>query len=97
MQAIVESGDPIRTTKDEDRAFEAALLSHILFLHPSPVTQAELVRELGGGEAGFELRDAVERAVRELVGCGLLHRSATLVLPSRAALRCEELLGDQLQ
>lgn len=97
MRALVASRDYIRTTKDEDRAFEAAVLRHVLGLHPSPITQAELIRELGGGEEGFELRDAVERAVRELVGCGLLHRSAALVLPSRAALRCEELLDDQLQ
>jgi hypothetical protein len=93
MQATVEGREHIRTTGEEDRAFEAAVLRHVLVLHPSPLTLDELVRELGGGEESFGLRDAVERAVRDLCGCGLLHRSEALVLPSRAALRCEELLG----
>jgi type IV secretory pathway protease TraF len=94
VQAIVEGRDYIRTPDEEDRASEAAVLRHVLALHPSPVTVAELVRELGSGEESFALRDAVERAVRDLAGCGLLHRSEALVLPSRAALRCAELLGD---
>ncbi|MDX6602295.1 MAG: hypothetical protein QOF13_1497 [Solirubrobacterales bacterium] len=93
----MEGRDHIRTTSEEDRGFEAAVLKNVLALHPSPLTLDELIRELGGGEESFELRDAVERAVRDLCGCGLLHRSEALVLPSRAALRGEELLGGQLQ
>jgi hypothetical protein len=94
MRAIVESKDRVRTTSEEDRAFEAAVLKHVLTLHPCAITEIELTRELGNGEENFELRDAVARAVRDLRGCGLLHRSAALLAPSRAALRCEELLGD---
>ena len=69
------------------------MLPQVLALHPSPVTLEELVRELGD-ERDFGQRDAIERAVRDLVGSGLLHRCGALVLPSRAALRFEELSED---
>jgi hypothetical protein len=93
MRAIVEGRDHIRTTSEEDRACEATVLHLVLALHPTPLSLADLVRELGGGD-DFGRRDAVERAVRDLAGCGLLHRSEALVLPSHAALRFEELSAD---
>jgi type IV secretory pathway protease TraF len=93
MGPIVEGRDHIRTTREEDRVFEAAVLQQVLALHPAPVTLAELVGEIAG-EDDFAQRDAVERAVRDLAGCGLLHRSEALVLPSRAAIRFDELLGE---
>lgn len=76
----------IRSTAEEDAALESALLQQILSLHPTAVTIEELARELD--ESG----DALERAVRDLVAVGLLHRSDVFVLPSRAALRFDELL-----
>lgn len=93
MEAIVEGRDHIRTTSEEDRACEAAVLRRVLALHPTQLTLADLVRELDGGD-DFGQRDAVERAVRELVGCGLLLRSELLVLPSHTALRFDELTGE---
>jgi type IV secretory pathway protease TraF len=93
MGAIVESRDHIRTTREEDRVFEAAVLQQVIAIHPSPVTLAELVDEIAGKGCDFVQRDAIERAVHDLAGCGLLHRSEALVLPSRAALRFDELLG----
>jgi hypothetical protein len=90
----VAAGNDIRTTSEQDRAFDAAVLQQVLTLHPGPITLDELIREIAGGPAGFAQRDAVERAVRDLIGCGLLHRSEALVLPSRAALRFDELLGE---
>jgi len=93
MRAMTGSKEDIRSTGDEDRACEAALLHYVLALHPIPLSLADLERELGGDE-DFGQRDAVERAVRDLVACGLLHRSESLVLPSRAALRFEELSGE---
>jgi len=65
---------------------ESALLQYVLALHPATVTLEELARELG------ETRDDVARAVRDLVGAGLLNNSNALVLPSRAALRFDELM-----
>jgi hypothetical protein len=94
MSATVEDRDHIHTTREEDRVFEAAVLQQVLAIHPNPVTVAELVDEIAGKGCDFVQRDAVERAVRGLAGCGLLHLIEALVLPSRAALRFDELLGE---
>jgi len=87
MQAIEE----IKTTWAEDENVEAAVLQQLLDLHPTPLTLAELIRELGGEHAGFAERDAVERAVRHLSATGLLHESEDFVVPTRAAMRFSEL------
>ncbi len=89
----MEDRDDIRTTVEEDRAQESAVLQHVLALHPTAITVEELVRELDPDRDSFGQRDAVERAVRDLAGSGLLHQSESLVLPTRAALRFDELLG----
>jgi hypothetical protein len=89
----VEEGDNIRKTTEEDRAQESAVLQHILFLHPAAVSVEELVRELDPQRDSFSQRDAIERAVRDLAAAGLLHHSESLVLPTRAALRFDQLLG----
>jgi hypothetical protein len=80
------------TPSAEDAATEAAALARVLDLHPVLVTLDELVRELEGEAAAFAERDAVERAVRDLGGAGLLHVDGTFVVPTRAALRFKELL-----
>lgn len=80
-----------RTTAAEDAATESAVLLQVLHLHPTQVTVAELVRDVGGEGGGFAERDAVERAVRELVAAGLLHRREEFALPTRAALRFSQL------
>jgi hypothetical protein len=80
------------TPAADDAATEAAVLRQVLDLHPVLVTPAELVREVGGEAPGFAERDAIERAVRDLSGAGLLHSHDGLVVPTRAALRLSELL-----
>jgi hypothetical protein len=88
----VSNRDQISTT-EEDAATESAVLQQVLALHPSSLTVAELHLALGGAEEdGFAASDAIERAVRDLVAAGLLHRSESLVLPTRAALRFDQLL-----
>ena len=89
----MESRDHIRTTSEDDRACEATVLRYVLALHPTPLTLDDIVRELTG-DGDFGRRDAVERAVRDLAGCGLLRRAKALVLPSHAALRFEELTAE---
>ena len=86
-----ETGDSW-TTKGDDDATESAVLQRVIDVHPTQLTIAELVREVGGAEAGFAERDAIERAVRDLVAVGLLHRNDAFVLPTRAALRFSDLL-----
>ena len=81
----------IRSTELEDRVIESAVLQQVLALHPATVTLEDLGREIGGDS--FAELDAVERAVRDLTAAGLLHLNESLVLPSRAALRFDELLG----
>jgi hypothetical protein len=93
VNSAMEGGDEIRGPVEEDAVLEAAVLRQLLALHPIQLTAGELVREIAGGRGDFALQDAVERAVRDLAATGLVHRSGDVVLPSRAALRFEELLG----
>jgi len=83
----VEESEDIRSTAAEDAALESAALQQVLALHPATIALEELARELGEEDA-----DSIERAVRDLVAAGLLRRSGSLVLPTRAALRFDELL-----
>lgn len=82
------------TNEGEDTRVEAALLQRVLHLHPTQMTAAELIRDLAGEDADFGARDAVERAIRELIGAGLLHRGDDgLLTPTRAAIHAGDLLG----
>lgn len=90
----MEGVNEIRTPAEDDAAVEGAVLRLLLALHPAQIAFEELLREIGAGESDFAQRDALERALRELAAAGLLHRNGNLVLPSRAAVRCDELLGD---
>jgi hypothetical protein len=76
---------------EEDRCYRQAVLTLLLDLHPSQLSAQELNRELAP-EGRFAEIDAVRRAVDFLVGVGLLRRSGTSVLPTRAALVFEELV-----
>lgn len=84
----MDESEDIRSTAGEDAALESAALQQVLALHPAALTLDELTRELGEEEDA----DSVERAVRDLVAAGLLRRHDVLVLPTRAALRFDELL-----
>jgi hypothetical protein len=85
--------DHIRTPIEEDAVMEAAVLRQLLTLHPVQLTFDELLREIGVDADDFGQRDAVERAVRDLSCAGLVHRRDDFLLPSRAAIRFDELLG----
>jgi hypothetical protein len=88
----MDGRDEIRSTAEDDAATESAVLQQVLELHPTSLTMEELVREMGEDERGGGEREAVERAVRDLVATGLLHHSDAFVRPTRAALRFEQLL-----
>jgi hypothetical protein len=70
---------------DEDAKTEGAVLGFILVQHPAHLTIPELSLALNRDPGDFSANDAVERAVRELVGAGLLHIGGGFVLPTRAA------------
>lgn len=89
----MNGSDDNQTTWDEDEGVESVVLRQLLDLHPTRLTMNELVREVSGNSGSFAEHDAVMRAVRELAGVGLLHKEAEeFVTPTRAALRCGELL-----
>ncbi len=88
----MQPSDDTWTTESDDRGTENAVLQRVLEVHPAQLTVAELVRELAGEDAEFAERDAIERAVRDLAGVGLLHRNDDFLMPTRAALRYSELL-----
>ena len=82
------------TNRATDDRLESVLLQRVLDLHPSRVTTDELIRDLTGKEPDFAARDSIGRAIRELVGAGLLHPSDDkFVTPTRAAVRLGELVG----
>lgn len=79
MSTIADSPDP------EDAALQADLLSFLLRRHPAQTALGELHGELADRSYGPYDADGVDRAVRDLVHVGLVHRNGEFVLPSRAA------------
>jgi hypothetical protein len=88
----MEMSEEYKTTWVEDQEVESAVLQQLLDLHPTRLTLAELAREFGARCGDFGAHDAVERAVRDLAGAGLLHRGGEFVVPTRAAVRVNALL-----
>lgn len=78
------------TPAGEDALAQAAVLTLVLTEHPTPLTLADVEREVAPDQ-DFAGRDAVARAVRDLFAVGLLHRQGDLVLPTRAALHMDAL------
>jgi Fe2+ or Zn2+ uptake regulation protein len=69
---------------------QAAVLASLLAEHPTQLTSLDLYRERKDPDDIAE-RDAVDRAVQCLVSAGLVHRSGPFVVPSRGALKFEQL------
>ncbi|HEY5709059.1 MAG TPA: hypothetical protein VIS51_06660 [Solirubrobacterales bacterium] len=65
-------------------AVQRAVLGLVLDAHPKRLTIPSLVRQIDAG-------DAVETAIRDLVGVGLLECSGIAVKPSDAALYFDSL------
>lgn len=89
----MEDMDNTQNPGAQDTTIEAAVMRQLLALHPTLLTVGELAREIGGEAADFAETDAIERAVRELAAVGLAHRNGEVVIPSRAALHLDQLLG----
>jgi hypothetical protein len=68
----------------QDQPTHRAVLSLVLDAHPKPLTIPDLAREIDAG-------GAVEVAVRELVGVGLLECGGLTVKPTKAALHFDSL------
>ena len=63
----------------------SVVLTHVLAVQPAQLIVPELVREIDAGVAEFAEDDALERAVRDLTGLGLLRCPGGIVMPTRAA------------
>lgn len=85
-----------RSNATQDLHDQSAALIHVLAIHPSQARLPEIVRELTDDAGDFSRRDGIERAVLDLLGAGLLFRNGELVLPTRAALRFDEILGEAI-
>jgi hypothetical protein len=68
----------------EDARTQQAVLSLVLYEHPTLLAAQEIEREIGAG-------DAAERAMHDLAGVGLLRREGATVFPTRAALHFDRL------
>lgn len=80
------------TPASEDREIELSVLTFLLEGHPDhQLTIREVSLALNAGPTDFHREDAIERAIRELVGAGLLHCRCGFVLPTRAALYYRQL------
>jgi hypothetical protein len=77
-----------RADDDHD---QGAVLAQILAVHPTQLRLSDLVNELSADPGQFAEQDRVERAVRDLIRVGLLHRQGECVLPTPAALRFDAL------
>lgn len=64
---------------------QVALLHHVLDEDPTLLSRSDLIRELADDPDDWAQRDAVERAISELVKQGLLRRLDDFVLPTRPA------------
>jgi microcystin degradation protein MlrC len=70
----------------EDEKTQAAVLVTLLAEHPMQLTLDELVLVLHGDMDCVDPEDAARRAVRDLVGAGLVRHLDQMVMPTRAAL-----------
>jgi hypothetical protein len=80
---------PGETNDARDRRHAATVLARILWLHPTHLTEHELLLSLFA--EGVEV-DAYERAIRDLVSVGLLRREGESILPTLAAIEAGEIL-----
>lgn len=68
-----EAGDErVPPTDAQDIRDQGVVLIHVLHRHPTLLTIPDLVREITAGSEDFAEGDAMERAVRDLTGVGLL-------------------------
>jgi hypothetical protein len=78
-------GEEFDTNAAQDARSQAEVLREVLLIYPEAMTLDELIRSLTVGSTEFPEIDRIQRAVRDLISDGLLHRSGDLVLPTRAA------------
>ncbi len=84
----------VPSTGAQDIRDQGVVLIHVLQRQPTLLTIPDLVREVTAGSDDFAEGDAMERAVRDLTGVGLLMCPSGLAVPTPAAQRFLAILGD---
>ena len=79
-------------TEAQDIRDQGVVLIHILTRQPTLLTIPDLVREITAGSDDFAEGDAMERAVRDLTGVGLLMCPSGIAVPTLAAQRFLKIL-----
>jgi hypothetical protein len=69
-----------------DDSYQQVVLRHIFDWHPTVLRLCDLVRELSRDPRNFGAQDGINRAVRDLIKVGLLHRQGDCILPTPAAI-----------
>jgi len=87
------SDHEVPPTEAQDIRDQGVVLIHVLTRHPTLLTIPDLVREItAGSENEATEGDAMERAVRDLTGVGLLMCPSGLAVPTPAAQRFLKIL-----
>jgi hypothetical protein len=94
MQHKANGARQKRSQRAQDIRDQAVVLTFVLALNSEHLTIIDLARSLNADPEDFTQPDAVERAVRELVGVGLLEIDGGLVKPTVAARRFIQLIED---
>jgi hypothetical protein len=78
---------PASSNADEDYKWQGRVLGFVLHEYPHQLTEKEIVREMVGEKPSFDQRDAVERAIEEVVRAGLFRRCESMVLLTKAGIQ----------
>jgi hypothetical protein len=82
----------VRDQAADDKLAQRVVLGFILEEHPTHLTIPEVCRALYAQPGDFAANDAIERAIRDLDGAGLLScPGGKVILPTRAALSFQRL------
>ena len=79
-------------TEAQDIRDQGVVLIHVLTRQPTLLAIPDFVREITAGSEDFAEGDAMERAVRDLTGVGLLMCPSGLAVPTPAAQRFLKIL-----
>lgn len=86
MQEMPKDKRPREAPAEEDATYQRAVLGLVLNIHPLQITGAELVREIAADPGDFADRDSIQRAARDLIAKGVLHKHGEFLLPTRATI-----------
>lgn len=92
MHGQTNGGRPKRPNHTQDIKDEGIVLMHVLDLHPVNLIVPQLVSGLTAESEDFAEGDRYARAVRDLVSVGLLRIHRGLIVPTRPAIRFNEIM-----